>query len=101
MWHDDRLVFICMTNMLLISSLVSLMTMSMEGVSIIIYPNAAVSTSELQQDANGILQVMSHAREEYLFQYVISVSEEHHLFVPDVFHSDYRSTCWRAATPAA
>ncbi|RWQ91416.1 hypothetical protein C8Q69DRAFT_489156 [Paecilomyces variotii] len=44
------LVFICMTNMLLISSLVSLMTMSMEG-------------------------VMSHAREEYLFQLSIYVLE--------------------------
>lgn len=58
-----------MTNMLLISSLVSLMTMSMEGVCIS-YPT--LSTSQLR-DANA-LQVMAHAREEYLFQYVFFLS---------------------------
>ncbi|GKZ25373.1 hypothetical protein AbraIFM66951_008150 [Aspergillus brasiliensis] len=46
----DRLIFVSMTNLLLISSLVSLMSMSLEG-------------------------VMAHAREEYLFQLSIYVLE--------------------------
>ncbi|OOG00663.1 hypothetical protein ASPCADRAFT_125672 [Aspergillus carbonarius ITEM 5010] len=45
-----RLIFVSMTNLLLISSLVSLMSMSLEG-------------------------VMAHAREEYLFQLSIYVLE--------------------------
>lgn len=44
-WTDtiDRLIYVSMTNILLLSSLISLMSMSLEG-------------------------VMLHAREEYLFQ---------------------------------
>lgn len=59
----SRLAFVSMTNMLLISSLVSLMSMSLEGVRLYWRISRVQET-----DRSPLPQVMSHAREEYLFQ---------------------------------
>lgn len=63
---DYRLIFVSMTNILLLSSLISLMSMSLEGVGCYIERKKKYSV------ANKFLQtkVMRHAREEYLFQSV-------------------------------
>lgn len=59
-----RLIFVSMTNLLLISSLVSLMSMSLEGVCGLFRTKIFF---EKKNSANSE-QVMLHAREEYLFQ---------------------------------